>query len=88
MLVERIEKVLLERSLAVGFATHARHRAAMESARRNLNEVELILLGGPDQYDIAAAELRSAIRALEVLVGRVDVENLLDEIFSSFCVGK
>jgi len=88
VLVERIEKVLLERSLAVGFATHARHRAAMESARRNLNEVELILLGGPDQYDIAAAELRSAIRALEVLVGRVDVENLLDEIFSSFCVGK
>jgi len=28
------------------------------------------------------------VRALESLVGRVDVENLLDEIFSSFCVGK
>ncbi len=29
-----------------------------------------------------------AIRALDSLVGRVDVEDLLDEIFSSFCIGK
>jgi tRNA modification GTPase len=43
---------------------------------------------GPEQYDIAAEELRSAIRSLEALVGRIDVENLLDEIFSSFCLGK
>ena len=39
-------------------------------------------------YDLAAEDLRHAIRALESLVGRVDVENLLDEIFSSFCLGK
>jgi len=43
---------------------------------------------GPEFYDIAAEELRSAIRALEALLGRIDVENLLDEIFSSFCLGK
>ena len=43
---------------------------------------------GPDLYDLAAEEVRQAVRALESLVGRVDVENLLDEIFSSFCVGK
>jgi tRNA modification GTPase len=87
-LVERLEGVRGERSMAVGLATHARHRAAMETTWAHLQEVDVILLNGPDQYDIAAAELQSAIRALEVLVGRVDVENLLDEIFSSFCVGK
>ena len=43
---------------------------------------------GPDHYDIAAEEMRIAIRSLEVVVGRVDVENLLDEIFTSFCLGK
>jgi tRNA modification GTPase len=43
---------------------------------------------GSEHYDIAAEELRSAIRSLEALVGRIDVENLLDEIFSSFCLGK
>jgi tRNA modification GTPase len=38
--------------------------------------------------ELVAEELRQAGRALDVLVGRVDVENLLDEIFSSFCIGK
>jgi tRNA modification GTPase len=47
-----------------------------------------ILKRGPEFYDIAAEDMRSAIRSLEMLVGRVGVENLLDEIFSSFCLGK
>jgi tRNA modification GTPase len=46
------------------------------------------LESGPDMYDIVAEELRSSIRALEALVGRIGVEDLLDEIFSSFCLGK
>ncbi|MGJ8586459.1 MAG: tRNA uridine-5-carboxymethylaminomethyl(34) synthesis GTPase MnmE, partial [Marinosulfonomonas sp.] len=40
------------------------------------------------EYDIAAEELRSTVQALEVVVGRIGVENLLDEIFLSFCIGK
>ena len=40
------------------------------------------------QPELVAEYLRSAIRALESLVGRIDVENLLDEIFASFCIGK
>ena len=47
-----------------------------------------LLLHGQDCYDLAAEELRVAIRSLELLIGRVDVENLLDEIFSNFCLGK
>jgi tRNA modification GTPase len=47
-----------------------------------------VLESGPDLYDIAAEEMRTAIRALESLVGRIGVEDLLDEIFSSFCLGK
>ena len=43
---------------------------------------------GPDHYDLVAEDMRSAIRALNSLIGHVDVENLLDEIFSSFCLGK
>ncbi|MDH5531007.1 MAG: tRNA uridine-5-carboxymethylaminomethyl(34) synthesis GTPase MnmE, partial [Paracoccaceae bacterium] len=38
--------------------------------------------------EIAAEELHRAIRALDTLVGRIDVEHLLDEIFASFCIGK
>jgi tRNA modification GTPase len=60
----------------------------MESAAVKLETVRGILARGSEHYDIAAEELRSSIRTLETLVGRIDVENLLDEIFSSFCLGK
>jgi tRNA modification GTPase len=87
-LIADVQAVLLGRSASAGLATHARHRSVMERAVENLSEVSEVLAVGPDQYDIAAAELRFAIRALEVLVGRIDVDSLLDEIFSSFCLGK
>ncbi|MCL6283492.1 tRNA uridine-5-carboxymethylaminomethyl(34) synthesis GTPase MnmE [Ruegeria sp. 2012CJ41-6] len=87
-LVEQVSERLLNRASSRGIATRERHRVAMITALAALSNVSLILDSGPDQYDIAAEELRTAIRALESLVGRVDVENLLDEIFASFCVGK
>lgn len=87
-LVERIKATLLNRASTAGLATHERHRIAMENASVYLGEASKVLAFGPDHYEIAAAELRFSIRALEALVGRIDTENLLDEIFSSFCLGK
>ena len=87
-LIDRIQSTLSERSSTIGLATHERHRVALQQAVSCLAEVDVILTRVPDFYDLAAAELRFAIRALETLVGRIDVENLLDEIFTSFCVGK
>ncbi|KIC10251.1 tRNA modification GTPase TrmE [Leisingera sp. ANG-M1] len=87
-LVDHISKILQNRSAQAGIATRARHRDAMLTALVNLKEAQDILQRGPEFYDIAAEEMRSAIRALEMLVGRIGVENLLDEIFSSFCLGK
>jgi len=43
---------------------------------------------GQRREDIVAEELRLAARALARLVGRVDVEDLLDMIFRDFCIGK
>lgn len=87
-LVDHISGILANRSVQAGIATRARHRDAMITASDRLNDAVLVLERGPEFYDIAAEELRSAIRALEMLVGRIGVENLLDEIFSSFCLGK
>lgn len=87
-LVEEISKRLSGRLAALGVATRERHRVAMVRALAALGEAEVQLQLGPDMYDLAADDMRQALRALESLVGRVDVENLLDEIFSSFCVGK
>jgi tRNA modification GTPase len=87
-LVDRIASVLIARSASAGIATRDRHRVAMQRALVGLAAAQEVLEHGPDRYDIAAEEIRVAIRALESLVGRVDVENLLDEIFASFCLGK
>ncbi|TNF20161.1 MAG: tRNA uridine-5-carboxymethylaminomethyl(34) synthesis GTPase MnmE [Rhodobacteraceae bacterium] len=87
-LVVRITDVLTERSAGAGLATHLRHRQGMEKALEDLSVAKDWVRNGSESYDIAAEELRIAIRALEGLLGRVDVEDLLDEIFSRFCVGK
>ncbi|TDK44442.1 tRNA uridine-5-carboxymethylaminomethyl(34) synthesis GTPase MnmE [Antarcticimicrobium luteum] len=87
-LTDEIGRILSDRSASAGLATRDRHRAAMERALASIRVARNILESGPDMYDIAADELRNAIRALESLVGRIDVENLLDEIFASFCLGK
>ena len=72
----------------VGIATRERHRIAMHEALVHLLNAESIVQQGPEMYDIGAEELRISCRVLDTLIGRVDVESLLDEIFSSFCIGK
>ncbi|MDO6481676.1 tRNA uridine-5-carboxymethylaminomethyl(34) synthesis GTPase MnmE [Shimia thalassica] len=87
-LVRDITEVLSSKAARSGIATRERHRRAMLGAQDSLTSARAVVALGPDSYEIAAEEIRTAIRALDSIVGRVDVENLLDEIFSSFCIGK
>jgi len=87
-LVRQIGDVLKSRAAQASLATRARHEAAMRAAVRALILAKSVLEDGQDRYDIAAEEVRVAIRSLETIVGRIDAETLLDEIFSSFCLGK
>jgi tRNA modification GTPase len=70
----------------LGLVTRQRHRVALvecaDALRRACAEGDL------GREDIIAEELRLAARALGRLVGRVDVENVLDVIFRDFCIGK
>jgi tRNA modification GTPase len=87
-LIERIAGVLSSRAQGAGLAIRQRHRSAILSAIRSLESAQREVDHGPDRSELAAEELRSATRALDSLVGRVDVEDILDEIFASFCLGK
>lgn len=87
-LIDDVSKRLSERAAGIGVATRERHRIAMLRAVDALCDAERLVLMGEDMTDLAAEELRTAVRALDSLVGRVDVENVLDEIFASFCLGK
>jgi tRNA modification GTPase len=85
-LVARVRAELEARAAGAGVMTRARHRYAMVAAVEALEiAANRVRVAGAE---LVAEELRQAGRALDVLVGRVDVENLLDEIFSSFCIGK
>ncbi|MBS0123461.1 tRNA uridine-5-carboxymethylaminomethyl(34) synthesis GTPase MnmE [Thetidibacter halocola] len=87
-LVDEIRETLSARVARAGLATRERHRMAMESGKEQLQQALVLLDTGPDEYELASEEIRLAIRRLEALLGRVDVEHLLDVIFSSFCIGK
>lgn len=87
-LVSKISDILKDRVGSVGIAMRERHRVAMVNAIRYLDAAEADLDVQHGMTDLTAEELRSAIRAVDSLVGRVDVEQVLDEIFSSFCIGK
>ena len=84
MVADRLER----RAGSVGIAMRDRHRQALERAVGDLDAAMATLEATPEIADMVAEDLRSAIRAVDSLVGRVDVEHILDEIFSSFCIGK
>lgn len=65
--------------------TRARHRRLVEEARAALVRALPNLADAPE---LAAEDVRLAASAIGRLTGRIDVEDLLDEIFSSFCIGK
>jgi len=72
----------------VPMLTRARHRQAIGTAHL---EVEQFLRAWREEKlpaTVASVHLRSAVCALEELIGAVDVEDVLDQVFSSFCVGK
>jgi tRNA modification GTPase len=87
-LIGRIVAELEGRMATAGVLTRERHRKAITVALRSLESAKNELRSASERAELVAAELRSAILALDQLVGRIDVEDLLDEIFSSFCIGK
>ncbi|SOC08133.1 tRNA modification GTPase trmE [Rhodobacter sp. JA431] len=87
-LVAELTKRLSDRASGAGVMTRERHRACLQRAQNALDAAQVELALGQERLELAADHLRNAARALESLLGRVDVEALLDEIFSSFCIGK
>lgn len=82
-LIRRIESAA-QSSLGgtVALVTRQRQKETIEAALATLHEVD------GAAAEIAADLLRAASDAIGRLVGRVDVEDVLDRLFGEFCVGK
>lgn len=87
-LVADIGGILARRSAGSGSLIRERHRLVVEKAVAALESALHELDFGADRIELAAEEVRRAIRALDMLIGRIGVEDVLGEIFSSFCIGK
>jgi tRNA modification GTPase len=70
---------------SLSLPSRRRHVDCLRQAQRALDES---LAGHHQGLDIRAEQLRLAGDAMGRITGRVDVENLLDVIFSEFCIGK
>ncbi len=87
-LMARIGEILGERVGSAGALVRERHRVAVTTAIAALAESRAEVLRLDSRVELAAEHLRQAVRGLDALVGRVDVDDLLGEIFASFCIGK
>ncbi len=68
-------------------AVNARHKVLLESAAVSLQAAaDLVRINEP--LELAAMELRTALDAVGRIIGAADTEEILGEIFGSFCIGK
>jgi tRNA modification GTPase len=68
--------------------TRTRHHVAVTSAREELKEFAVVWRDDLLPASVAATHVRAAGEALNELIGDVRVDDVLDVVFKSFCVGK
>ncbi|GAA5496222.1 tRNA modification GTPase MnmE [Rubritalea halochordaticola] len=68
-------------------AINARHQSCLKRAAESLSIAKTALEVG-EGAEFAAVDLRDALDAIGEIAGRVDTEEILGEIFGTFCIGK
>lgn len=86
-LVAEIARRLSARTALLGAGLTLRHAAAMTEGAQALREAEALAIAAASP-EVTAEALRRALAALDALVGRVGVEDILGAIFGRFCIGK
>lgn len=77
----------LTRSDDTPIIVRLRHKTSLKDALDAIDRAQFHLIENGD-VDLAAFEVSIARSALDQILGRVDVEEILGEVFSGFCVGK
>ena len=84
-LLAKVKSRLSERTSDAGLISRERDRVALEAAAARIDR---ILTAPPAEAELIAADLQQAARDLQRMIGGVDIEAILDDIFASFCIGK
>ena len=88
ILIKKIKKKLHDKFISHGdiLITRERHRQHLDQCLSHLENFKE--KKNSSDFDKAAEDLRLATRHLGMIVGKVDVEELLGSIFNDFCIGK
>ncbi|MEM7440947.1 MAG: tRNA uridine-5-carboxymethylaminomethyl(34) synthesis GTPase MnmE [Pseudomonadota bacterium] len=86
-MADAVTSILSQRVARAQSAVRLRHRTALTTSSAGLEKAIHLLETGADA-ELVAFELQLAVNSLESLTGKVGVEDLMDKIFSSFCIGK
>lgn len=87
-LLELTDQIVKKAEQIAGFSdspqiTRERHRIYLASALEYLDKISF-----DNELVLIAEDLRIAIKSLEEITGQITVDNILEEIFSNFCIGK
>ncbi|HET6527970.1 MAG TPA: tRNA uridine-5-carboxymethylaminomethyl(34) synthesis GTPase MnmE [Balneolaceae bacterium] len=92
--IDALEKLMKQRALenkhydaSSLLVTSSRHRDALAKAQKNVRSA-LQALGQGMTGDFLSIDLRSALKDLGAITGEITTEDVLDSIFSRFCIGK
>ena len=87
-LINRIKDELKNKFISLNetLITRERHRQSLEACVHHLTNFRE--KNSKEDFDKAAEDLRLATRHLGMIVGKVDVEEILGSIFNDFCIGK
>ena len=87
VLQRQLQRVILgQGALKSPFLARARHVDALSLAQKALGEAMQHMVSGT--YELVAEELKVAIESLELILGRSGRDQLLTQIFRTFCLGK
>lgn len=89
--VEELKKMLYERFVGkvdtnADYLCEERHLAALSEARDKISSALSVL--GKEPLDILAIDVRAAWQSLGEITGKTATEEIINNIFSKFCVGK
>ena len=87
-LLELISNRFKNRTVEDFVAIRQRQLDGLQAALASLKETSSLLSHRPAPVELAAQEIYFAVSSLDFVFGKVDIESILDEIFSSFCLGK
>lgn len=87
-LAQELKRRALDGEQEAGLRALLAHERQASSLREASRALRSAASWGPLTLDLRAEELRIATSALDGLIGRVDQDQVLDAIFSRFCIGK